>query len=378
MPNTDLCRGWTEPDIRRSVAMANDDQAAILREIAGDDVPVTLGEIAQRLGERLDDLEGRMSAWARKTNTLGVFDPGTPKPSWPWAYDARPGGNAYLVPQRVREIILDEVGEVPRHRSFVTLWSKKQLAHARASSSQGEPLNYAASSQFRKVGLRAGDHVYVVGTDRGDLLLVGRLVVSDVMDLREAENRFGTDVYDAPDHIAGMGTTIDLDRRVPRATVAQLERFSGRPFSAPGSDGVVTGNGMRATGRITAASAQLLDSLLDTAIQVPVVEPQNEELTEGRRLVVLQEQVERSAAARARAIAIRGTDCMACGFSFGAAYGELGAGFVEVHHLAPIASAGVRAVDPRTDLVVLCANCHSMVHRKEPPLMIQGLQGHMR
>jgi hypothetical protein len=30
-------------------------------------------------------------------------------------------------------------------------------------------------------------------------------------------------------------------------------------------------------------------------------------------------------------------------------------------------------VDPETDLVTLCANCHAMVHRQDPPLSVEEL-----
>jgi hypothetical protein len=50
-----LCRNWTEPDIRRAVALANDDQLMILREISAGP-PVTLQQVADRLNERSEDL----------------------------------------------------------------------------------------------------------------------------------------------------------------------------------------------------------------------------------------------------------------------------------------------------------------------------------
>ena len=56
---------------------------------------------------------------------------------------------------------------------------------------------------------------------------------------------------------------------------------------------------------------------------------------------------------------------MACGFNFEKVYGEYGKGYIHVHHVKPVATSGVRAVNPREDLVVLCANCHAMVHRKK-------------
>ncbi|MGJ8720455.1 MAG: HNH endonuclease [Salinibacterium amurskyense] len=77
---------------------------------------------------------------------------------------------------------------------------------------------------------------------------------------------------------------------------------------------------------------------------------------------------ERSRANRAVAIQIHGTRCKVCDLDFGERYGAIGAGFVEVHHLLPVhlmATPGV--VDPSKDLVPLCANCHRMAHRADPP-----------
>lgn len=61
--------------------------------------------------------------------------------------------------------------------------------------------------------------------------------------------------------------------------------------------------------------------------------------------------------------------CECCGFDFEKAYGEMGRDFIEVHHRKPISQTdGEHAIDPKKDLVPLCSNCHSMIHRlaKEP------------
>jgi hypothetical protein len=56
--------------------------------------------------------------------------------------------------------------------------------------------------------------------------------------------------------------------------------------------------------------------------------------------------------------------CAACGMAYGEVYGEIGEGYIEVHHLSPISQIeGVHKVDPKADLVPLCANCHAMIHR---------------
>ena len=73
---------------------------------------------------------------------------------------------------------------------------------------------------------------------------------------------------------------------------------------------------------------------------------------------------------------IHGFTCRACGFDFQEFYGSLGEGYIECHHLVPYSELGegeVRKLDPESDFVVLCANCHSMIHRMDDVDDIQGL-----
>ncbi len=58
---------------------------------------------------------------------------------------------------------------------------------------------------------------------------------------------------------------------------------------------------------------------------------------------------------------VHGTTCKVCEFNFGQFYGELGEGFIEMHHLYPI-SKGKR-VSSVHDLIPVCANCHRMLHK---------------
>lgn len=72
---------------------------------------------------------------------------------------------------------------------------------------------------------------------------------------------------------------------------------------------------------------------------------------------------ERDPEARRACIAHRGSNCAACGFSFEVAYGEIGKDFIDVHHAVPASQLGAGyRLDPLTDLVPLCANCHAMAH----------------
>lgn len=84
---------------------------------------------------------------------------------------------------------------------------------------------------------------------------------------------------------------------------------------------------------------------------------------------------ERNAQARLKCIAHYGAYCGVCNFDFGKAYGQAGAGFIHVHHLKPIADIGERyEVDPITDLLPVCPNCHAIIHRRNPPYRIEEVQ----
>lgn len=63
-----------------------------------------------------------------------------------------------------------------------------------------------------------------------------------------------------------------------------------------------------------------------------------------------------------------------CGFDFGKCYGELGDGYVQVHHLRPLSAASGKGVKTRIkDLAVVCANCHVMIHRFGACRPLKGL-----
>jgi 5-methylcytosine-specific restriction protein A len=72
---------------------------------------------------------------------------------------------------------------------------------------------------------------------------------------------------------------------------------------------------------------------------------------------------ERDPEARRACIAHRGSSCAVCGFSFEVAYGEIGKDYIDVHHVVPLwRLSGGYQLDPLTDLVPLCANCHAVAH----------------
>lgn len=72
---------------------------------------------------------------------------------------------------------------------------------------------------------------------------------------------------------------------------------------------------------------------------------------------------ERDSNNRKLAIKKHGLNCYTCGFNFEKVYGERGKDFIEVHHIKPLSTLEEAVeINPMTDLVPLCANCHRMVH----------------
>jgi 5-methylcytosine-specific restriction protein A len=115
-----------------------------------------------------------------------------------------------------------------------------------------------------------------------------------------------------------------------------------------------------------------LESLGEQGEETPVLG----DLREMRRYR-LHRTIERNHKLAGMAKAVLGSRCQACGFDFQEFYGEVGAGFIEAHHLRPLSTLEENvsvAVDPATDFAVLCSNCHRMIHRQGAPDDLVGLR----
>ncbi|WP_222308441.1 HNH endonuclease [Rhizobium leguminosarum] len=70
-----------------------------------------------------------------------------------------------------------------------------------------------------------------------------------------------------------------------------------------------------------------------------------------------------------------GHKCEACDLSYEERYGPIGADLIHVHHVMPLSQIGERyQADPIRDLVPLCANCHHVAHRRNPPYTVAELR----
>ena len=100
-----------------------------------------------------------------------------------------------------------------------------------------------------------------------------------------------------------------------------------------------------------------------------------ETVPEGAKKEIVVNRYERSLGARKKCIAAHGCKCAVCGMDFEKVYGDIGRGFIHVHHIVPISTIGKEyELDPVKDLVPVCPNCHAMLHKKEPPYMVEELK----
>ena len=87
---------------------------------------------------------------------------------------------------------------------------------------------------------------------------------------------------------------------------------------------------------------------------------------EGKKKLRYITTYERRPELREAAIAIHGLNCSVCDFNFGAFYGDYAEGYIHIHHLTPVSELPKPSqINPQTDLVPVCANCHSIIHRKK-------------
>ncbi len=70
--------------------------------------------------------------------------------------------------------------------------------------------------------------------------------------------------------------------------------------------------------------------------------------------------------------------CEVCEFDFFETYGEIGFGFAECHHSTPLFAQRQRLKTRLSDLNILCANCHRMIHRSKKWLTVSELKQLLR
>jgi 5-methylcytosine-specific restriction protein A len=65
--------------------------------------------------------------------------------------------------------------------------------------------------------------------------------------------------------------------------------------------------------------------------------------------------------------------CVACTFDFAVKYGQHGEGYIECHHTSPLSELAEERETRPEDVVLVCSNCHRMLHRRRPWLTMDRL-----
>lgn len=92
-----------------------------------------------------------------------------------------------------------------------------------------------------------------------------------------------------------------------------------------------------------------------------------ERYTEGALTQITVNKYERDVKARKACLKEYGYICGVCNENLADKYGELGKEFIHVHHIVPLNEIKREyKINPITDLIPLCPNCHAIIHRKTP------------
>ncbi|RBO96851.1 HNH endonuclease [Nocardia puris] len=159
--------------------------------------------------------------------------------------------------------------------------------------------------------------------------------------------------------------------------VTALPEHDGSPTSGSKLDRVVLADFLHAPEAMSDAAAAIRNGfarvgsgnrvVADISFVHADVEFAGTEVREGRLLAAQHFRRERDPKLRADKIeefcrTNQRVRCEVCGFDFEEVYGPRGAGFIECHHIVPLSVSG-ETKTRLSDLILLCSNCHRMIHR---------------
>ena len=156
--------------------------------------------------------------------------------------------------------------------------------------------------------------------------------------------------------------------------------YNGKGLSAGSKlDEVVWNEFAEDRPRLERTATAIRKTIGQPADEIEAPTPEEEEFPEGRVLTRLHQRKERSAKliAKKKEEVLKATgalSCEVCGFDFEMEYGEIGTGFAECHHTKPVSELDPGAKTKASDLAIVCANCHRMLHRARPWLTIEQLR----
>ena len=227
----------------------------------------------------------------------------------------------------------------------------------------------------RNKSIKAGDRLFLLrqGREPRGILASGFATSEPYLDEHWDNNRSGDALYVK----ARFDSLLDPERD----GVLPLSRLQDGPLGAVNWKTQSSGISVAAT-----AAAELerrWNSFLEERGQSPTVladEISTPSLYfEGASRTVAVNAYERDPRARKACIEHYGLTCFVCGFDFSVVYGELGQGFIHVHHIISLSKINKNySVNPVKDLRPVCPNCHAMLHRSADSTSVEQLKGILR
>jgi len=100
---------------------------------------------------------------------------------------------------------------------------------------------------------------------------------------------------------------------------------------------------------------------------------------EGTPVEAISRRYERKPLNREICLSVRGRRCICCNMNFGEVYGDIADQFIEVHHTTPASEMGPGyLINPISDLVPICSNCHSVVHLSHPAASVDEVRARLK
>ncbi len=110
-----------------------------------------------------------------------------------------------------------------------------------------------------------------------------------------------------------------------------------------------------------------------------VDEDEESRFAEGKEKYRMHRALERDPSVARRAKASRLSQhqdlrCDVCDFSFFELYEKQGEGYIEAHHTVPVSELRGKRKTKISDIALVCANCHRILHRSNPMLSVVALR----
>ncbi|MCX2983380.1 EVE domain-containing protein [Halieaceae bacterium IMCC14734] len=246
-------------------------------------------------------------------------------------------------------------------------WPVEEFKEYVARAKSGEQLRFSCGNT-RKI--KPGDGFFLMKVGEGYRGIIGAGTVASTP--YESEN-FEED--EAGKLILYVDLDFDYLGDPSKALIVDSSELTLEPFTC--NAWTVQGTGKTVPDLVAESLKALFDQRIGVNQFVLADEISNTKgLPEGARTSIFVNRYERNPEARKRCLEHHGHECKVCGVSFWKRYGEIGRNYIHVHHVVPLSTVGDGyEVDPVADLVPVCPNCHSMLHKGKPnPYTVEELR----